>query len=63
MSGLICLFLVSNVLLLSQFPDAQADKGVGRNHIVIAYGKKFSALVYLIFIVLAGMTLILSCFF
>ncbi|WP_185962545.1 prenyltransferase [Thalassomonas sp. M1454] len=62
-SGVVCLFLVSNVLLLSQFPDANADKTVGRKHIVIAYGKKFSLSVYLIFTIFAGITLILSCFY
>ena len=61
--AVICLFLVSNVLLLSQFPDAQADKTVGRNHIVIVYGKSFSLTVYLIFLLLAAATLILSCVF
>ena len=61
--AVICLFLVSNVLLLSQFPDAKADKTVGRNHIVIVYGKSFSLTVYLIFLLLAAANLILSCVF
>lgn len=41
--------LVNNLLLLNQFPDAQADKTVGRHHFVIVKGYKTSALVYLSF--------------
>lgn len=45
---LCCLpFLLSNnLLLLNQFPDIEADKKVGRNHIPIACGRRFSAHLY-----------------
>jgi len=39
-------FLVSNLLLLNQFPDIEADKVAARRHIPIAYGRRFSARVY-----------------
>ena len=39
-------FLVSNLLLLNQFPDVEADKVASRRHIPIAYGRRFSARVY-----------------
>jgi 1,4-dihydroxy-2-naphthoate octaprenyltransferase len=44
--------LVNNLLLLNQFPDAHADKSVGRNHFVIAKGYKKASLAYLGFAVL-----------
>ena len=39
-------FLVNNLLLLNQYPDIEADRSVGRNHIVIAYGTRISSYVY-----------------
>lgn len=39
-------FLVSNLLLLNQFPDVEADKVASRRHIPIAYGRRFGARVY-----------------
>jgi 1,4-dihydroxy-2-naphthoate octaprenyltransferase len=39
-------FLVSNLLLLNQFPDTEADKVAARRHIPIAFGRQFSARVY-----------------
>ena len=39
-------FLVSNLLLLNQFPDVEADKVASRRHIPIAYGRRFGAKVY-----------------
>ncbi|MGI6547422.1 MAG: prenyltransferase [Bacillota bacterium] len=42
-------FLVSNLLLLNQFPDAEADRTVGRRHLPILIGKRNSAIVYAVF--------------
>lgn len=39
-------FLVSNLLLLNQFPDSEADKTVDRRHLPIAIGKRASSYVY-----------------
>ncbi|BFM08795.1 prenyltransferase [Halioxenophilus aromaticivorans] len=47
-ASLIPLFLVSNLLLVNQLPDIQADQNVGRRHIAITYGWQFAVKVYLI---------------
>ena len=39
-------FLVNNLLLLNQYPDIEADKNVGRNHLPIAFGVNISTFVY-----------------
>lgn len=44
--ALIPFSLTNNLLLLNQFPDIEADKGVGRNHFPIRYGTKKSVLAY-----------------
>lgn len=36
-------FLASGLLLLNQFPDAEADRSVGRRHAVIAWGPRRAA--------------------
>lgn len=46
LASLIPGFLVSNLLLLNQFPDVEADKVASRRHVPIAYGRKFSARLY-----------------
>ena len=38
--------LASNLLLLNQFPDIDADKSVGRRHFPIAYGIQKSTILY-----------------
>ena len=38
--------LVSNLLLLNQFPDVEADRQVGRRHLPIVIGRRHSASVY-----------------
>lgn len=45
-ASLIPFFLVSNLLLLNQFPDVDADQTVGRRHFPITVGKRNSALIY-----------------
>jgi 1,4-dihydroxy-2-naphthoate polyprenyltransferase len=39
-------FLVSNLLLINQFPDTEADRTVNRRHLPIVIGKQASAYVY-----------------
>lgn len=56
-------FLVNNLLLLNQFPDAEADKTVGRRHLPIIFGKKISAVVFAIFYALVYLTIILGVVF
>jgi len=53
-------FLVSNLLLLNQFPDVEADKTVSRKHYPILIGKKASAVIYVCFLVATYTTIILG---
>lgn len=56
--SLIPLFQVSNLLLLNQFPDVEADLGVGRRHLPIVIGRPASARVYALFALLAYLSLV-----
>ncbi len=51
-------FLVSNLLLLNQFPDVDADKSIGRRHFPITIGNKASARLYAIFLLGTYITII-----
>ncbi len=51
-ASLIPFFLVSNLLLLNQFPDVEADRTVGRRHFPIQVGCKASGHIYIAFLVL-----------
>jgi 1,4-dihydroxy-2-naphthoate octaprenyltransferase len=52
-ASLVPTFLVSDLLLLNQFPDMEADREVGRRHFPITIGRKASSLLYGIFLGLA----------
>ena len=45
--SLVPMFLVSNLLLLNQYPDIEADRSVGRRHLPIVHGIVISNRVYL----------------
>ena len=45
--------LVSNLLLLNQFPDIEADKTIGRKHLPIVIGSRTSVYVYAVLLVCA----------
>ena len=51
LASLVPFFLVSDLLLLNQFPDVEPDKGVGRQHFPIAIGRKASVKLYVLFLV------------
>jgi 1,4-dihydroxy-2-naphthoate polyprenyltransferase len=51
-ASLVPTFLVSNLLLLNQFPDVDADKSIGRKHFPITIGRQASAVIYGIFLLL-----------
>ena len=51
-ASLVPFFLVSNLLLLNQFPDAEADQSIGRKHYPIQIGKRKSSLIYILFLFL-----------
>jgi 1,4-dihydroxy-2-naphthoate octaprenyltransferase len=46
MASMIPGFLVSNLLLLNQFPDVEADRAGARRHLLITQGRQTSAKVY-----------------
>lgn len=52
-ASLVPTFLVSDLLLLNQFPDAEADRTVGRRHLLITAGSRTGSLVYSAFLLLA----------
>ena len=52
LASLVPFFLVSNLLLLNQFPDAEADQSIGRKHYPIQIGKLKSSRIYLTFLIL-----------
>jgi 1,4-dihydroxy-2-naphthoate octaprenyltransferase len=45
-ASLVPFFLVNNLLLLNQFPDVEADRGIGRRNFPIIFGRRASAFVY-----------------
>ena len=55
--SLIPFFLVNNLLLLNQFPDMEPDESIGRNHFLVVYGRKKSAIVYTVFLISAYVVL------
>ncbi|HAW92816.1 MULTISPECIES: prenyltransferase [unclassified Arsukibacterium] len=58
--AMIITLLVSNLLLLNQFPDAEADRQVGRRHLPIVIGRRHSASVYTLLLLLSYLVLILG---
>jgi len=52
LASLVPFFLVSNLLLLNQFPDAEADQNIGRKHYPVQIGKLKSSRIYLAFLIL-----------
>lgn len=59
-ASLVPTFLVSDLLLLNQFPDVEADKTVGRKHYPILVGRKTSAVLYGVFLLLAYVSIIVG---
>lgn len=57
-AALVPTFLVSNLLLLNQFPDVEPDQTIGRRHFPITIGRKKSSMLYGIFLVLAYFSII-----
>jgi len=53
-------FLVSNLLLLNQFPDVEADKTVARKHYPILIGRRASAGIFISFLIATYLTIILG---
>lgn len=53
-------FLVSNLLLLNQFPDIEADRIAGRRHLLVLLGKSKCALVYSVLVLLTYTSIVLA---
>lgn len=58
LASFVPLFLVSDLLLLNQFPDVEADRGAGRCHLPIVLGRRRSARIYTAFLLAAYGTLL-----
>jgi len=63
MASMIPGFLVSNLLLLNQFPDVEADRAGARRHLLITRGRQSSARVYAALIIATYLWLIASVVF
>ena len=63
LASLIPTFLVSNLLLLNQFPDMEADRQIGRRHLPIVFGRRVSSIIYIAFLVLTYAAIIISVLF
>jgi 1,4-dihydroxy-2-naphthoate octaprenyltransferase len=62
-ASLVPFFLVSNLLLLNQFPDVEADQSIGRRHFPIIAGRKASSYIYTAFMAGAYLTIVLGVIF
>ncbi|WP_305909570.1 prenyltransferase [Methylomarinum sp. Ch1-1] len=60
--SLVIMLIVSNLLLLNQFPDLEADREAGRRHLLILIGRQNSAWVYVALLLLAYALVLLSVF-
>jgi len=57
-ASLVPFFLVSDLLLLNQFPDVEPDQGVGRRHLPIVVGRQASSLIYGAFLLSAYLSIV-----
>jgi 1,4-dihydroxy-2-naphthoate octaprenyltransferase len=57
-ASLVPFFLVNDLLLLNQFPDAEADESIGRRHYPITIGKQASSIIYGAFLLFAYLAII-----
>ena len=60
-ASLVPFFLVNNLLLLNQFPDVEADRGIGRKHFPIIVGTRISAFVYGAFLLFTYLSVSRRC--
>jgi 1,4-dihydroxy-2-naphthoate octaprenyltransferase len=59
-ASLVPFFLVSDLLLLNQFPDVEADRSVGRLHYPMVLGRKKSSYIYSAFLLLAYLSIVVA---
>jgi 1,4-dihydroxy-2-naphthoate polyprenyltransferase len=56
-------FLISGLLLMNQFPDLEADREVGRKHLIIAHGPRVGILIYGLLLLDAALIIVLGAVF
>ena len=59
-ASLVPFFLVSDLLLLNQFPDVEADSSVDRKHYPIVLGRQRSARIYIAFLILTYVVIVIG---
>lgn len=59
-ASMVPFFLVSDLLLLNQFPDLEADRSIGRRHLIIAAGRNAGVNVYGLFLAGAYVSIVLG---
>ena len=62
-ASLVPFFLVSNLLLLNQFPDVEADRSAGRKHFPILVERTVSGYIYITFLIAAYLVIVLGVAF
>jgi len=62
-ASLVPFFLVSNLLLLNQFPDTTADKSIGRKNYPVLLGNKASSYIFGIFLLLTYLSVVIGVVF
>jgi 1,4-dihydroxy-2-naphthoate octaprenyltransferase len=62
-ASLVPFFLVSDLLLLNQFPDLEADRSSGRRHYPILLGRTTSGYIYIAFLIAAYLVIALGVIF
>jgi 1,4-dihydroxy-2-naphthoate octaprenyltransferase len=62
-ASLVPFFLVSDLLLLNQFPDVEADRSVGRRHYPIVIGRRASSLIYGAFLLCTYLAIVVGAAF
>ncbi len=62
-ASLVPTFLVSDLLLLNQFPDVEADRTVGRRHFPMTRGVRRASLIYGVFLLLAYVSIVIGVMF
>lgn len=63
MVSLLPLFMVSDLLLINQFPDREADRWAGRNHLLLVWGGPAGVAVYGFFLVAAYVSVVVAVIF
>jgi len=59
-ASMVPFFLVSNLLLLNQFPDVEADRAGGRKNFLIVHGIRAGAVVYTLFLTATYLSVIVA---